>query len=70
MQVGDLVKLIDAPHQRGPSRPASDFKRTGVLVECTFRMQRGDLIWVQWIGNSDWDCEYIEDLEGISDGQQ
>jgi len=61
MQVGDLVKLIDAPHQHGPNRPASDYKRRGVLIECTFRLG-----WVQWVGNSDWDCEYVEDLEVVS----
>ena len=70
MKVGDLVKLIDEPYQHGPNRPASDFERIGILISITpARHDDSRLLsfgWVRWASNSDWDCEFVEDLEVIS----
>ena len=72
MQVGDLVKLNDAPYQRGQNRPDSDYARIGIWTEIIPATENGPTPrplstgWVQWVGNSDWDCEYTEDLEVIS----
>ena len=70
MQVGDLVKLIDKPYQHGPNRPTSDFERIGILIEVQPAPADDSRLlstgWVRWASNSDWDCEYTEDLEVIS----
>ena len=70
MQVGDLVKLIDEPYQRGPNRPASDYKRIGILIDIQPASADDSRLlstgWVRWASNFDWDCEFTEDLEIIS----
>ena len=70
MQVGDLVKLINNPCQPFASATGhpKDFERVGLVIKFTCHGENGPLAsgWVQWAGNMDWDCEFIEDLEVIS----
>ncbi len=57
MKVGDLVKLN--------YDDLAEFEdRVGIITE--WESCSG---WVQWAGNSDWDIEYEEDLEVISESR-
>ena len=69
MKVGDLVKLNENA-QRVVARPTSDWDRVGIITEWTAH-QEGPLAsgWVQWASRPDWDIEYCEDLEVISEGR-
>jgi hypothetical protein len=66
MQVGDLVKILDVPEVRKNNQ---DVKHDSVGVIIKY-VDTGPLplacAWVQWNGNADWDCMYVEDLEVIS----
>jgi hypothetical protein len=62
MKVGDLVKLHDDAHH--VSRPGEHWDRVGIITE--WESVSG---WVQWAGNSDWDIEYQEDLEVLSESR-
>ena len=67
MRVGDLVKVVD---NASMFMPISQWNLNliGVVTEL------GDSDWygphasvcVQWLGNTDWDIEYIKNLEVIS----
>ena len=69
MKVGDLVKLIDEPYGAA-SRSTSDFERIGILIDIQPASADDSRLlstgWVRWASNSDWDCEYVEDLEVVS----
>ena len=61
MKVGDLVKLLDIPEVK-KSNPEIDSESMGVITELGAGTH-----WVQWIGNTDWDCMYGEDLEVVNE---
>jgi len=58
VKVGDLVKLSDRANPDGLD------DRVGIITE--WQSITG---WVQWAGNSDWDIEYQEDLEVLSESR-
>ena len=60
MKVGDLVKL----NYVGVQVRIALEDRVGIITE--WESCSG---WVQWAGNSDWDIEYEEDLEIISESR-
>ena len=69
MKVGDLVKLADVDFTHA-TRDAVDFNRIGLVVEChPTKGSYSGLVsgWVQWENNRDWDIEYANDLEIISE---
>mgnify|MGYP003118346032 CR=1 FL=1 len=59
MKVGDLVKL-----SYGARWGDALDDRVGIIAE--WESCSG---WVQWAGNYDWDIEYEEDLEVISESR-
>ena len=70
MRVGDLVKLIPEAVEGRMRRPERDYERVGVITEWTAH-DDGPLAsgWVWWSGNFDWDIEYVEDLEVVSESR-
>ena len=61
MKVGDLVRLTPDGAAL-VSREHCD--RVGIITE--WKSCSG---WVQWAGNPDWDIEYEEDLEVLSESR-
>ena len=68
MKVGDLVTLRDMPRTR-QDRTHHYFGKIGVIVEWDDDERRGPCGWVKWPFNFDWDIEYEEDLELISESR-
>ena len=65
MKVGDLVRLNEHA-ERVSVRPESHWDRVGIIVEWDgMGGEHGG--WVQWADNADWDIEYEDDLEVISE---
>jgi hypothetical protein len=69
VKIGDLVKLNSSATEgiELNPRPPNDYERVGIVTE--WEKQESPLAsgWVRWGGNVDWDIEYEEDLEIISE---
>jgi len=67
MQVGDLVKVVDSTDVLVPIS-LWNLNLIGVIAKISDEERHGPFasVWVQWLGNIDWDIEYIKNLEVIS----
>jgi len=65
MKIGDLVTPRDTPKEQS-RRPSHYFGKIGIIVEWDPAFGNG---WVKWPFNFDWDIEYEEDLELVSEGR-
>ena len=69
MKIGDLVTPRDTPKERS-HRPSHYFGKIGIIVEWDApNPAYKPCGWVKWPFNFDWDIEYEEDLELVSEGR-
>jgi hypothetical protein len=72
VKVGDLVKLKSCASTgwADERRPTQEYERLGIITEWAVH-EDGPLTsgWVRWNGNIDWDIEYLEDLELLSESR-